>query len=304
MRLVVTILAAALAVIAFPPFGWGIWAVVPGLAGLIWALDGTKGWWRGALYGLVWGFVFYGGLMWWMATLELVAAVGLALLQAFFAGLFGAISTTRWAQSLPPWRRWLLVVGLWAGAEWLRYRYPLGGLEWGALGYALGEHRWLRGTAAWVGTSGLTVLVAATASIVSAPTRIRITALAGFVALLLVGALFPGIPNGPEASMAVVQGATPCPFQHCPDERLGTYRLHLASSQQLPGDTFELVVWSEGSLGSTNADPTKNPEVAESIADEVRRLDSHLLAGSDRVLSEDTWENVNIMWNPDGTIQD
>jgi apolipoprotein N-acyltransferase len=125
--------------------------------------------------------------------------------------------------------------------------------------------------------------------------------------ILLVGGLVPlyvqeegdysGIP------VAIVQGSTPCPFEHCPpDERLRTFEQHLELTRTIGPGSVRLVVWSEGSTGGLNADPVQNPEVGEAIAEEARRIGAWFLVGSDRPLNETHWENVNIVFNPDGEI--
>jgi apolipoprotein N-acyltransferase len=64
----------------------------------------------------------------------------------------------------------------------------------------------------------------------------------------------------------------------------------------------DLVVWSEGSTGSFNADPVQNPEIGEAIGVEARRIGAWFLVGSDRPLSETHWINANVLFNPEGEI--
>jgi apolipoprotein N-acyltransferase len=103
--------------------------------------------------------------------------------------------------------------------------------------------------------------------------------------------------------VAIVQGSTPCPYEHCPpDERLRTFQQHLDLTKSIePGSAF-LVVWAEGSTGSFNADPVQNPEIGEAIAAEARRIGAWFLVGSDRPISDTHWENVNVVFNPEGEI--
>jgi apolipoprotein N-acyltransferase len=63
-----------------------------------------------------------------------------------------------------------------------------------------------------------------------------------------------------------------------------------------------LVVWPEGSTGSTNADPVLNEGIREAIAAEARRLGSRMVIGGDRVLSEADWINANVYFDSDGEI--
>ncbi len=102
--------------------------------------------------------------------------------------------------------------------------------------------------------------------------------------------------------MAIVQGNTPCPGTHCTDERYGTYQLHLEMTRAIPAGSVDLVVWAEGSTGSTNADPILIPEVAEAIGDEAERIGAYLLAGGDRVVSDTEWINANVLFDREGEI--
>jgi apolipoprotein N-acyltransferase len=61
--------------------------------------------------------------------------------------------------------KWIvLAVGGWSVMELIRYHFPVGGMEWGAAGYALSDNLFARQPAAMVGTSGLTVLVVTVAA--------------------------------------------------------------------------------------------------------------------------------------------
>jgi apolipoprotein N-acyltransferase len=64
----------------------------------------------------------------------------------------------------------------------------------------------------------------------------------------------------------------------------------------------DLVVWSEGSTGSFNADPVQNPEIGEAIGEEARRIGAWFLVGSDRPVSETHWVNANVVFDPEGEI--
>jgi apolipoprotein N-acyltransferase len=113
-------------------------------------------------------------------------------------------------------------------------------------------------------------------------------------------------PEGGELAdqrIAIVQGSTPCPFEHCsPDERLRTFQQHLELTRTIEPGSVSIVVWSEGSTGSSNADPVQNPEIGEAISAEARRIGAWLLVGSDRPLNETHWVNANVLFDPEGEI--
>jgi apolipoprotein N-acyltransferase len=295
------VLGAILAVLSFPPVGWG-WLIVPGIALFLWALR------RGGLaHGAVFGVIFFSGLIWWIGELGLIAVVPLVVSQAAYLAVFGHLLGR--ARGSTPGRWWMAAVGGWALMELVRLRFPVGGFEWGMAGYPAGEYRFLRAATQWVGTSGWTVSVVAVAAgvVVALETRRRLHPLmlgplAALLALGLLGAVYPPLPDGPELRVAVVQGSTPCPFVHCDDERLLTLAQHLALTATIAPASVDLVVWSEGSTGGFDADPLLDPQVAEAIGALARRLQAFLLAGGDRPVSAREWINANVLFSPEGEI--
>jgi apolipoprotein N-acyltransferase len=297
---------AALSALAFPRIGPG-WLILPGIALFLAGLRMARGRAQGLLYGALYGLTFFGGLIWWLSELGLIAVLPLVIEQAAFFGAYGWWLARYNDRSSGTW--FLLTVGGWALMESIRYRFPVGGFEWGAAGYALSDQVWARDLAPSYGTTGVTVMtVMAAAGLVSLLRKPRNWWLLVPVPLFVVASLmlewFEPVDYVLEGQrVAIVQGSTPCPFVHCPpDERLRTFEQHLELTKQIePGSVF-LVVWSEGSTGSFNADPVQNPEIGAAIAAEARRIGAWFLVGSDRPLSETQWENVNIVFNPEGEI--
>ncbi len=305
MTYLAALAGAGLAVLAFPPFG--IWPlVVVGPAIWLEALRRVEAARHGFGSGLVFGLAFFGGLIWWLSELGLEAVIPLVVVQALFPALFGYV-VVRVCRRLPLTVWWVAVAGLWAAFESTRYRFPVGGFEWGAWGYALSDVSWVRGAARWIGTSGWTVLVmAAAAGLASYRRRGELAAVAAPIALVCIGlALGAGaapLPAGIESEVAVVQGSTPCPFAHCENERFQTYQQHLALTRSIPAGGADLVVWSEGSTGSNNADPVNNHDVGEAIGAQARRIGAWMLVGGDRPVSDTQWINANVVFAPSGEI--
>lgn len=295
-----------LSFLAFPPYGPGV-LIFPGLALFLWALLGVRsrryGLWVGFLYGLV----FFGGFMWWMGKLDPIALVLIPVQAAFFA-LYGWWLSGYREQSQGKWT--VLAVGGWSVMELIRYHFPVGGMEWGAAGYALSDNLFARQPAAMIGTSGLTILVvvvSAGLALLLARRNGRAALWGGAAAVVVISVSYSWLMFQDVADVwtpvTIVQGSTPCPFERCPpDERLRTYQQHLELTRSLRPGTAGLVVWPEGSTGSTNADPVLNEEIRESIAAEARRLGSRMVIGGDRVLSETDWINANVYVDSDGEI--
>ena len=279
---------------------------MPGTALFLAGLRMAKGRAHGLLYGAIYGLAFFGGLIWWLSELGLIAVLPLVIEQTAFFAAYGWWLARYHDRSAGTW--FLLAVGGWALMELIRYRFPVGGFEWGAAGYALSDQVWARALAPSYGTTGVTVMtVMAAAGVVSLFRKPRNWWVLAPVPLLVVVSWILGagqpIIDLEGQMVAIVQGSTPCPFEHCPpDERLRTFDQHLELTKQIePGSVF-LVVWSEGSTGSFNADPVQNPEIGAAIAAEARRIGAWFLVGSDRPISDTHWINANVVFNPEGEI--
>ncbi|HJQ91445.1 MAG TPA: apolipoprotein N-acyltransferase [Acidimicrobiia bacterium] len=297
---------AALSALAFPRIGPG-WLILPGIALFLAGLRMAGSRAQGLLYGALYGLTFFSGLIWWLSELGLIAVLPLVIEQAAFFGAYGWWLARYNDRSSGTW--FLLTVGGWALMELIRYRFPVGGFEWGAAGYALSDQVWARDLAPSFGTTGVTVMtVMAAAGMVSLLLKPRNWWVLVPVPLFVVASLllewFEPVDYVLEGQrVAIVQGSTPCPFVHCPpDERLRTFEQHLELTKQIAPASVFLVVWSEGSTGSFNADPVQNPEIGAAIAAEARRIGAWFLVGSDRPISETHWINANVVFNPEGEI--
>jgi apolipoprotein N-acyltransferase len=62
-----------------------------------------------------------------------------------------------------------------------------------------------------------------------------------------------------------------------------------------------MVVWAEDSFGGS-LNPTFNPEVASQMAGEAVRLESYLLAGGTRSAGPGAFDNLNVLFAPEGSI--
>lgn len=299
VSVVVAAVAGAFLVLAYPPSGWG-WIAVPATAMFLWAVRkaGRDG--RPWLTGLVFGVTFFTLLFPWLAELGVIALIPLVLAQAAFptayAWLLGRLEEpSAWFAG---------AVGGWALMEWMRVRFPLGGFAWGLLGYPAGEYDALRDAAQWIGASGWSVLIAGVAAglalaVEDRSVRWPIVPI-GLAAILGgLGAAFPAVADGSEVRVAVVQGDNPCAGVSCP--RSEVYASHLELTRTLEPGTVDLVVWPEGSTGFA-ADPVLHPEIAAEIGETLRRLDTALLAGGDRPISDEEWVNANVVFDDSGRI--
>ena len=289
---------------AFPPLGMGALvfvAPVPFLVGVRRAVSGRQA----MLVGLVFGFGFFGPLLEWITEMGVIAWAPLVLVESLFPAAFAWMLFRM--RNRPDWQ-WLgVVVGGWALTELARSYLPVGGFPWGWLGYAVSGFTGARGAAQWIGVSGWTVLAMMVAGGLALwfdshrGALWAAAAAAGVVVLVGAGAAWPATAGGEVLQVAIVQGNSPCPAERCANEREQITQSHLDLTRSLPPGEFDLVVWPESSTGYAT-DPTDNPEVAGQIAAEAVRLQSYLLVGGDRPVDEEHFANVNLVFDPSGTI--
>ena len=286
----------------YPPFEWTSLAGL-GLAGFVW-LVATAGTRRVALWsGYLFGLAYFAVILSWLIEVELIAYYPLAMVQALvFLIVAGGIFRYRDAS---PWTFVLASAGAAALGEFLRVRWPFGGFPWGSVGVMVGATP-LRPSTQWLGATGWGVLLVAAAAVLILAVRRRCSwkvaaaVAGGMVALALAGNIWPAVPDGETRSVTIVQGNSPCPGTRCPNERRLIYESHLALTRSLePGP--DLVVWPESSTGGS-ADPLRDPAVTEAIGAEAARLGASLLVGGDLDAGPGRFDNVNVVFGPDGAI--
>ncbi len=284
--------------LAFPPFGWLPMAVI-GPALFLVAIRRTRSIGGAFVVGVLFGSVFMGTLMWWLANLGFEALAGLIVAQVAFFGLFAMFVYSFRGQT--GWQWVVAVSGGWAAAEFARARLPFGGLEWGALGYPAGELSWMRDLAPWIGTTGWGVMFAMLAALLVPWSSWRPIVVAGVLIFAATGvaALVATPSNGQALQVAVVQGNTPCP-EHCAGERQAIFESHLDLTRQLSPGSVDVVVWPES---ATTFDPLAASEQRTLVAAEAVRLGAYLVVGGDRPDSDSTFVNSNVVFGPDGEYQ-
>jgi apolipoprotein N-acyltransferase len=171
---------------------------------------------RAFLVGLVFGAAFYFTHIFWMRVVGVPAWIALSLLETMFYGLLGPISAVVQRHRL--WPVWFAAA--WTALEVLRSGWPLGGMPWGRLGFAVVDTP-LASSLPYVGAVGVSFVLALLGALVAAvvlaargPSSVRTPAalLAAFVVLLAVPVLKPWEPDDrgePGITIAVVQGNVP-----------------------------------------------------------------------------------------------
>lgn len=296
---------------AFPPLDWG-WVIFFAPAPLLWAMRHVVTAREAGWLGFLFGFVFWGSMLWWIRILGIVAWFPLTVVMAMWTTMWAL--AMYWARQWSPWRWWVFAVGSWALMELLRARIPFGGFPWGAAGYPIGSLAWPRGSAQWIGATGWAVVVLAVAAGIvvmfdqERDRRPLELAVGVALSLTLLGALFAPDADGQEIRVAIVQGNSPCPRVHCENEKQRIYESHLNLTSTIEPGSVDLVVWGEDSFGGAY-NPTFNGDVRRQMGPgdseqegQASRIGAYLMAGGTRPGPPGTFDNYNILFDPEGEI--
>ena len=220
-------------------------------------------------------------------------------------------------------RRWwpVGVPAVWIGVEWLRDRWPFGGLPWGRLAFGQADGPLLP-LAAWGGAPLVTVAALAitcglVALTLSARAGRRVRARVGVAALLAVGTPFAlaaavAVPtagdgvHGPDhVVLAAVQGNVPRLGLDAFSQARAVTVNHLAETQRLAADVAAgrvprpaFVVWPEN---ASDQDPFHDPVAAQLVTQAVRAVGVPIVVGAvlDGPDSRHV-QNTAIVWTPAG----
>ncbi len=289
--------------LAFPPFDIGILAFVAP-APFLWGLRRVETGAAALAVGFVYGAVFFGLMLSWIAVLGVVAWIPLTLWLGTLSAVYGLLVWT--FRMWPPVRWWLIVVGGWALWELIKAYVPWGGFPWGSLGYAAAGNPGFIGSVQWIGPGGWTVLAVGVAAglvlVVEDTTQWRLLIDPAVIVLLLVlaGFLFPPRADGDTLTVAIVQGGSPCPQTRCQNENQRIFERHLNLTGEIPRGLVDLIVWPENSFGSPY-DPISNSDIEQELRIQAEYSRAFLLVSGTHVVDEATFENVNVLYSPIGT---
>ncbi len=305
MRQIAWVMLSALLMWAsFPPLNWGFLIFVAP-APFLWALRRARSAREAGWLGFLFGGLFFGAMLVWIAVLGMVAWLPLTIVMALWGTAYALVLYL--ARNWSVWRWWTAAVGCWAFWEFLRARIPFGGFPWGSSGTPVGTLAWPRGSAQWIGSTGWSVVVVGLAAgivvMLDDDRDRRPLEVAGSiaVALTLLGALFAPNADGPSVRAAVVQGNSPCPRVHCENEKLRIYTSHLSLTGQIAANQADLVVWGEDSFGG-DFNPTFNGDVRRAMGAEAIRIGAYLIAGGTRAGDPGTFDNYNIVFDDAGEV--
>jgi apolipoprotein N-acyltransferase len=307
LRIGAAAVSGVLLALAFPALDLTPLAFVA-LVPLLWAWRGaTPG--RAALYGFVFGCVFYGIVLYWLVYFGLVAVVplvaGCAAYTAVTGWLVGYLTRAGFGT---PW----LIGAAWVLPETLRGRWPFGGLPWGDLGVVLHDFPPARALASWGGVALVSfllvvfngylvqLLVAARAHAVRA-LGVAALGVAGVVAIVAVADVSRFEPDGTgELRVAMLQGNDQNRELTQAEKNRGYLtEKHLALAARLQG-RYDLVVFPESSLDQFN--PETNPALRSRLVAVGAAHGADVLANAAVPASDGRDFNTNLLYTPDGQL--
>jgi apolipoprotein N-acyltransferase len=303
-RLLAAIAAGAALGLAFQPHDLP-WLALVALPVLLLTLDGAS-LRAGIVIGTGFGIAYYAVLVPWLSVIGGDAAIGLAVLEGLFFGVFGAFASQ--ALKLRLWVLW--VPCLWVATEYAAASVPFGGFPWGRLAWAFAGS-WPGRLASLVGVAGVSFVIALLGALVYVVVRrrsavgIRAVALVAGVAIVGLSALVP-LPtagDGKTVTAAMVQGNVPGRGLEFLGRARTVTRNHLAATLKLQQDVAsgavakpDVVIWPEN---STDIDPFDDPQTRADIEQAVQAVGVPILVGA--VLNgpgPDERQTTGVVWDP------
>jgi apolipoprotein N-acyltransferase len=303
-RVLLALGSGLLQFLALPPVGWW-WTAPIGVALFVLAVRDQPGR-RAALLGLLGGWAFFLPLLHWLSVLGPDAWLALALVIAgWYAGM-------GWALSVVLELRWwpIAVPAVWVLQEWLRSRFPWGGLGWGRLAFGQPDSP-LTG---WVTLGGapllsfIVALIGALLVLCLRSWRRTLVAVSLTAVAALVGATVyptPGTSQTPASSqLAVVQGDVPQPgidFLGRPLAVLSNHQrvtVELAAAVETGTEPQpDAVIWPEN---SADIDPVARPEAEALVDSAATSIGAPILVGTVQEVpgQPDRVANVGLVWDP------
>ncbi len=248
---------------------------------------------QGVMVGIACGCVYFGGTLFWLASLFGAGAISLCLILAAFVALFSAL--TVWLKrTLPEIPLWILAPVVWTAVEWYRSEVFVLKFGWMGLGYALVHAPRLAYGASLLGCYGLSFgVMMAGAWLASAPNSLNLRQrVAWFLPVWALSLYMPRPIPTPQRPLNVrlVQGMPPFT-----DDLIALSRSKSAAP-------LDIIVWPEYSLME---DPIRNTELwgqLQSLAKESRSY--FLFGGKDQPNAEDEkrfW-NTAYLLDPTGRL--
>lgn len=269
---------------------------------LLWALLG-RNFWAALLVGTVAGSTFWLSLINWL-TLYLgpVPWLALGFLQALFFGFGSAVMSivinrgpTRWPH------RWgriglvsILIAALWVLRESVTSVWPYGGFSWGKLAQSQSESP-LAHDVAWVGTAGLSFIIALTAALTFQSLRERHRALLVVPIIFFVAAI--AVPTfmidvSGSAKILAVQGNSKAGLFD-QGEPGAILQDHVSGTLPYVGEDIDFVVWPEN---ASDVNPLDSQLAALTLNKLSEKIGAPIVTGTITSTSDEKYFNSSLVW--------
>lgn len=259
--------------------------------------------------GLAFGASFYFTHVIWMQAVGLPAWIALSLLETSFYAALGSASAVLQRQRL--WPLWFAAA--WTTAEVVRSGWPLGGMPWGRLAFAIADTP-VASSLPYVGAVGVSFLLAALGALLAAlllaihdrvPVRPAALALVGLCAGLAVPVVVPwqaAAADDRSVTIAVVQGDVPGRGDDILYDHEQVTQNHADATVELgrrvaAGEVTEprFVLWPEN---STAADPFRSEPIHAHIVRASEAVRVPILVGAIVDGGPNQVLNQGIVWDP------
>ena len=276
---------------------------------VLWALLG-RGFWTAFVVGTVAGASFWLSLINWL-TLYLgpVPWLALGILQALFFGFGAALISIALNRGPSRWpSRWgrvglvsIVIAAVWTMRESITSVWPYGGFSWGRLAQSQSEGP-IAHDVGWVGTAGLSFIVALTAALLVQVLRERhrpllIVPILFFVAAIAVPSFTIEI-SGTTNVLAVQGNSKAGLFDHGdPGDILQD---HVSETLPYVGKDVDIVVWPEN---ASDINPLDSQLAALTLSAVSQRIGAPIVAGTITSTSDDRFYNSSLVWTDHAIAQ-
>lgn len=270
---------------------------------LLWSLLGRR-FWSSFVIGTAAGASFWLSLINWL-TLYLgpVPWLALGILQALFFGLGASLMAlalnrgpTRWPSRFGRLGLVSIVIAaLWTLRESVTSVWPYGGFSWGRLAHSQSQSP-LAHDVAWVGTAGVTFVVALTAALIFQVLREKRRSLLVLPILVFVAAI--AVPSfvidisGTTKVLAVQGNSKAGLFDHgAPGEILQD---HISGTLPFVGKDVDMVVWPEN---ASDIDPLQSQLAALMLTTVSAKIEAPIVTGTITTTSDERYFNSSLVWS-------
>ena len=178
------LISGAVYTLAYPPMNGGGWLVIPGIAGLLFALQGQEGT-RARTIGFIHGMTVFGLSLSWLFQIFGWVAIVLWCVLAAFTALFAEMQSRASRRGLVGWKFGVFTALNWCGWEFVRAELFQLKFPWMTAGLAIGPNGFLP----WIGVYGVSFLVLLAVGLMMARSRAM---------LFIPFAIFFGRINDPQ----------------------------------------------------------------------------------------------------------